>query len=229
MFAMLQLILLLTLFRLLAPNPGALNQEEATGTPSPTPPGVQISGTPVATQFLSIQSPVTGQALQGTIPILGDLAASGFSSAELLFSYADNPTGTWFLIQNISEIPEDGPLAQWDTTTISDGSYTLRLVIRLADGSEIEQSVAGLRVRNYTPIETETPTPSTPTIAPVIVGTSTPTPTPTQLPPTPTPFPQNPAQFTPEQYREGFGKGALAVFGFFALMGLYWIIRGRRR
>ncbi len=110
------------------------------------------------------------------------LAASGFSSAELLFSYADNPTGTWFLIQSISELPVDGPLAQWDTTTISDGSYTLRLVIRLADGSEIEQSVAGLRVRNYTPIETETPTPSTPTIAPVIVGTSTPTPTPTQLP-----------------------------------------------
>jgi len=129
MFAMLRLILLLTLFRLLAPNPGALNQEEATGTPTPTPPGVQISGTPVATQFLFIQSPVTGQALQGTIPILGDLAASGFSSAELLFSYADNPTGTWFLIQIFTEVPEDGPLVQLDTTTISDGSYTLLLVI----------------------------------------------------------------------------------------------------
>jgi hypothetical protein len=178
---------------------------------------------------VTIQSPVSGQALQGNIPVLGDLAVTGFSSTELLFSYADNPTGTWFLIQNITGASAGSPLAQWDTTTISDGTYTLRIVVQLADGSEIEQSVTGLRVRNYTPIETETPTPVTPTVAPVLVGTPTATPTPTPIPPTPTPFPQNPAQLTGQQYGEGFGKGALAVFGFFALMGLYWLIQRRRR
>ena len=229
MFAMLRLMLLISLFTLLSPRAGVINQEEPTGTPSPTVSGNLLSETLVATQFVSIRSPVSGQALQGNIPIVGNLAAPGFSAAELLFSYADNPMNTWFLIQNITELAEDAPLAQWDTTTISDGTYTLRLVIRLADGSEIEHSVAGLRVRNYTPIETETPTPITPTVAPVLVGTPTATPTPTPLPPTPTPFPPNPAQLTPQQYREGFGKGALAVFGFFALMGLYWIIQGRRR
>ena len=103
------------------------------------------------------------------------------------------------------------------------------MVVRLADGSEIEQSVAGFRVRNYTPIETDTPTPVTPTVAPVMVGTPTATLTATPVPPTPTPFPPNPAQLTPQQYRESFGKGAVAVFGFFALMGLYWIIGGGRR
>lgn len=226
---MLRFVLLLTLFRLLAPSAGVLNQEGATGTPSATLAETQAAGTATITPLVMVQSPTAGQALQGIVPILGDLTAVDFSSAELLFSYADNPTGTWFLIQSISQMPEGGTLAQWDTTTISDGVYTLRLVLRLADGSEVEQSVSGLRVRNYTPIETETPTPSTPTVAPVIVGTPTTTPTATPLPPTTTPFPQNPAQLTSEQYRESFGKGALAVFGFFALMGIYWIIQGRRR
>jgi hypothetical protein len=217
------------LIGLLAPHAEALNQGEATETPSATLSEAQASGTPAATPFVSVQAPVAGQALQGNIPIVGTLAAPGFTSAELLFGYADNPTDTWFLIQAISAFPEEGPFAQWDTTTISDGSYTLRLIVKLEDGSEIEQSIAGLRVRNYTPIETETPTPSTPTVSAVIVGTPTATPSPTPPPPSATPFPRNPAQLTPEQYRESFGKGALAIFGFFALMGLYWIIQGRRR
>ena len=226
---MLRFILLLTLFRLLAPSAGVVNQEGATGTPSATLAEAQATESATATPFVTIQSPTAGQALQGNTPILGDLTAVDFSSAELLFSYADNSTGTWFLIQIISQMPEGGTLAQWDTTTISDGVYTLRLVVKLADGSEVEQIVSGLRVRNYTPIETETPTPSTPTIAPVIVGTPTVTPSVTPPPPTATQFPQNPAQLTVQQYGESFGKGALAVFGFFALMGLYWIIQGQRR
>lgn len=226
---MLRLFLLISLFPFFSPQAEALTQEQPSETPSPTASAILLTSTPTATQFISIQSPLSGQAIQGNIPILGNLGVTGFSSAELLFGYADNPTGTWFLIQNITGITEGSPLAMWDTTTISDGTYTLRLVVRLADGSQVEQSVTGLRVRNYTPIETETPTPVTPTVAPVMVGTPTATLTPTLLPPTPTPFPPNPAQLTAQQYREGFGKGALAVFGFFALMGLYWIIQGRRR
>jgi hypothetical protein len=227
--AMFRLILLITLIMIYSPRAVALSQEQPTMTPTSTPSGNPLVETPTVTQLVVIESPISGQALQGNVAILGSLPAIDFRSAELLFSYADNPTGTWFLVQSISGIPEGTPLAQWDTTTISDGTYTLRLLIRLADGSEISQSVTGLRVRNYTPIETETPTPQTPTLAPLLVGTPTATLTPTPLPPTATPFPQNPAQFSPQQYIEGFGKGVLAVFGFFALMGLYWIIRGRRR
>jgi hypothetical protein len=226
---MLRLALMISLIILFSPHTVALLQDQPTGTPTTTEAGSLLTETPPATPFVTILSPVSGQALQGNVPVAGSLAVPGFSSAELLFSYADNPTSTWFLIQNITGIREGSPLAQWDTTTISDGTYTLRLVVRLDDGSEIEQNVTGLRVRNYTPIETETPTPVTPTIAPVLVGTPTATLTPTPLPPTPTPFPPNPAQLTSQQYREGFGKGALAVLGFFALMGLYWIIQGRRR
>jgi hypothetical protein len=226
---MFRFAVLISLLALLAPRAEARLQQQPSDTPSATVSGPLVTETPIATQFVTIQSPSAGQALQGNIPVLGKLPESGFSSAELLFSYADNPTGTWFLIQNISAGPEGSPLAMWDTTTISDGTYTLRLVVRLADGSEIEQSVSGLRVRNYTRIETDTPTPATPSAAPVLVGTPTRTLTPTPPPPTPTPFPPNPAQLTSQQYRESFGKGALAVFGLFALLGLYWITRGRRR
>lgn len=226
---MFRFALMISLLALLAPGAGATLQEQPSETPAATVAGPQVTGSPTATLSVILQSPAAGQALQGNVPVLGTLPAVDFSSAELLFGYADNPTGTWFLIQTIGAPPEGSPLAQWDTTTISDGTYTLRVVVRLADGSEIEQSVGGLRVRNYTPIETDTPTPATPSAAPVMVGTPTATLTATPVPPTPTPLPPNPAELTPQQYRESFAKGAVAVFGLFALLGLYWITRGRRR
>ena len=85
---MLRLVLLISLSMLFSPHAQLLTQEQPTGTPSPTASGIPLSETPAATQFVSIQSPLPGQALQGNIPVSGNLAVTGFSSAELLFSYA---------------------------------------------------------------------------------------------------------------------------------------------
>lgn len=214
------IFLLLTGILLLLPDSFVLAQKE-----TPTPPAETLE----ADRKLDIQSPLPGQALQGTVSISGTTAIAGFQSAEIDFAYADSPLNTWFLIAQSQTPVDNGELAQWDTTTITDGVYSLRLTVTLGDGSQQSVTINGLRVRNYTPIETNTPIPvrATNTAVPgdTAVPTITPTPTTTPIPPTVTPLPQNPAQLSTTDIFVSTGKGALAILGLFILIGFYRSIR----
>ncbi len=207
-----RLLLLLLAFSFLGFAYPAWAQEE---TPTPEPPGVAIT------------SPVGGQALQGSVSILGDSDVEGFQSVELSFSYAQDTTSSWFLITESDQPVADGELAQWDTTTITDGEYDLRLVVLTADGDQASVMVPNLRVRNYTPIETDTPVvePTAVTTAETPAPTGTDTPTVTPVPPTATPLPPNPAEIGAQDITLSLGKGVLATLGAFLVIGLYASIR----
>ena len=180
----------------------------------------------------SIETPVAGQAVQGSVVVSGNTGTEGFQSFEVDFSYKDDPTNTWFLIQEGTTPIQNGVLAVWDTTTITDGDYTLRLLVTLTDGAQVEVLVNDLRVRNYSPIETVTPSP-TPfyvTLAPGIpaapsIAEHTPTPTLTPYPLTPTPLPTNPAVITSSQMVLTLGKGAAFSIGLLTLLGAYLGVR----
>lgn len=146
----------------------------------------------------------------------------GFLSAELSFGYQNDNTRTWFLIAQNSEATPDGIMIEWDTTTLTDGTYNLRLVVLLTNGEQYTSDVPALRVRNYSPIETDTPTPS-PTSAPQATPSPsiTPSPTPTQIPPTPTPLPPNPLQVTHQDIWTNLLRGAAGGFAAIVLAGLY--------
>jgi hypothetical protein len=175
-----------------------------------------------------IFTPQPGQALQGVIPIEVSLIVSKLEVATLEFRYERHPTDTWFLIAQVTESIPDGVMAQWDTTTITDGEYDLRLQAITMDQQSLEYIVPGIRVRNYSAIETETPTPFVPTET-LLPGQGTPKPpsTETPLPPTTTPLPTNPAIFTTEQFSQTFTIGSLASIGVFLLLGLYVAVRTR--
>jgi hypothetical protein len=183
----------------------------------------------------AIQSPLPGQALQGNVPIIGKIAVEGFRSAELSFAYADRSRGTWFLIQEAVQSAADGELARWDTTTLTDGVYHLRLVVTFESGDQAEATVPDLRVRNYTPIETNTPaptsepvpetaTPEAPTTS--LAVTASPTPALTgaaasHTETTPVPLPANPAQLSLPAITLSLGIGALGSLAALGLLGLY--------
>ena len=194
---------------------------------SPAAPA-QATASPTPKPGVTILSPMPGQALQGLVPINGFTALDGFQKAELEFAYTHDQTHTWFVLNESDKPVAGGLLAQWDTTTLTDETYDLRLTVLLNDGRREGMTVTGLRVRNYTPIETDTPTPVAPTSTPVPgdtpVPTITPTPTVTPIPPTFTPFPPNPAQLSTQDIATNLGKGALAVVGMFALMGIYYLV-----
>lgn len=175
---------------------------------------------------ISILSPQPGQAIRGSVPILVDTATQGFISAELAFGYENDRTETWFLINQSSESTLDGVMTEWDTTTLTDGVYTLRLVANLDNGDQFSSFVSSLRVRNYSPIETDTPTPS-PTSAPMATPspTITPSPTPTQISPTPIPLPANPLQVTQQDIWLNLLRGAAGGFAVIILAGLYISVR----
>jgi hypothetical protein len=168
---------------------------------------------------ITILAPMAGQAIRGNVPILVDTATQGFVSAALFFSYENDNTGTWFLISESLESIPDGVMTEWDTTTLTDGRYDLRLVVKLDHGEQYTSVVPSLRVRNYSPIETDTPTPS-PTSAPQA------TPSPSITPsPTPTPFPPNPLQVTQYDIWVNLLRGAAGGFAAIVLAGLYISIR----
>jgi len=205
---------------------GAARAQGDTPTPTPTSTAPVFAGTPSASAepSLSVQSPAAGQAVQGSVSIEGRSAVPGFVSAELAFAYTGDPTGTWFLIAEASQPVQNGVLAQWDTGAITDGDYDLRLRVVLQNGNHMETLVRGLRVRNYTPVETDTPTPVTPTLTQVPGETPVVTPT-REIRPTPTPLPLNPAELTSRDILGSPGKGVLAIVGLFALLGAYRLAR----
>ncbi len=177
-----------------------------------------------------ITSPTEGQVLQGQVQVNGVTDIPNFASAELDFGYDPDPTGTWFILQSGLQPVAGALLATWDTTTITDGNYVLRLRVVLLDGSAQDASVK-VSVRNYTVVPTPSPV-ITPTATAllqiptpiVIVPSSTPTAQPPALVATPTGLPPNPARVTTAEIFSGFWRGALIVgllvLGFGALVRL---------
>lgn len=167
-----------------------------------------------------ILSPQNGEAVKGPVAIRGTTAVEGLVSWEITFTYAGDAPETWFLLAVGQKAIQDAILTQWDTTTITDGNYTLRLRVYLTDGGYQDAFVRDVRVRNYTPVETATPIPlPTATLTPVPPTSIPPTPTVTPLPPTPTPLPPNPAALSRRHIQASVGYGALFTLLLFATLG----------
>lgn len=178
----------------------------------------------------AITSPAAEDVLQGEVTITGNTAIPSFIFAQLDFAYASNPTNTWFNIQAFSQPVANSALAVWDTTSLTDGDYILRLRVTIQDGTFQEVAVP-VKIRNDVTLPTPTAIPptATPELAvqiptPFLLAAS---PTPTALPrPTPTLLSPNPVSLGQSQIYTSLGRGALVMIGLFAFAGL--IVRLRR-
>ncbi len=180
----------------------------------------------IQTTDVGITSPQTGETLRGQIQILGSIDYPTFASAELSFAFASDLADNWFSIQTFSQPITDSALAVWDTTSITDGDYKLRLRITLQDGTFIDSIITDLKIRNQ-----EIPT-ATATDAPLPqFDNETPTPRiiePTQIIlsyPSATPLPSNPASITTDSIYKVFAQSALVVLVLFILFSLILRLR----
>jgi len=178
---------------------------------------------------IAITSPTPDEILRGQVTITGKVDVPSFVSARLDFAYASDPTGTWFTIQTFSQPLADSTLAAWDTTSITDGDYVLRLRVNFEDGTFQDATVAIKIGNDMLPTPTAAPT-ATPEVDAVLVPTPfllAASPTPTDVPrPTPTALPSNPVSLGGNQIYASLGRGALVILGLFALAGI--IVRVRR-
>ncbi|HTX78570.1 MAG TPA: hypothetical protein VMC62_02830 [Longilinea sp.] len=165
-----------------------------------------------------IDSPKQGTALQGVVAITGNTDIDGFKSSEVDFSFDNGSEANWFTISSSGQPVHNGTLANWDTTTISDSTYRLRVVVFLQDGSQVEAAVGQLLVQNYS-----TPLPTKESSNPVVtvVATQAITPVTTAVPTTPTAMPANPAEVTTSGMTLSLITGAAFTLVIFILLGLY--------
>ena len=174
--------------------------------------GAQVGSRP------EISSPKPDEVLQGVILVTGTADMIGLQSYEVLFSYTGDTTETWFLIEQGTKPVRNESLALWDTTTITDGEYRLMLRVHLDDSDPVEAVVPGLRVRNYSPIETATPAPTS------LAGGFTDSDN-VGVPgfgPTPTDLPSNPAVVTTNSLVKNILKGmAYALVGLIVIGGFF--------
>lgn len=179
---------------------------------------------------IAITSPAADEVLRGEVTITGSTDILNFSSAQLDFKYASDSGDTWFPLAAYSQPALDSPLYLWNTASITDGDYILRLRVNLADGT-FEEVTVPIVIQNDAPLTEPTPSPtSTPASG---IGFQVPTPfllaaspTPTEVPrPTPTPLPPNPASLTQSTILASLGRGALVILGLFILSALLLRLR----
>jgi hypothetical protein len=187
---------------------------ETPSTPTPDP------------QRIYISNPFEGSLVQGVVNITGKTEVNGFSRYEVEFAYDQNPTVTWFLLLRSDQQVKDGQLTAWDTSSLTDGDYSIRLRVYFADGSWRDAVMSNVKVRNYTSTPTAVPTQSpdlNPTSPPTRTATSTPSPM-----PTPTLLPSNMAELSISQVWSSLGRGALATALLFIVFGLILRLRNKR-
>ncbi|HEY86045.1 MAG TPA: hypothetical protein G4N96_13135 [Chloroflexi bacterium] len=138
-----------------------------------------IAAPPQQGELAQITYPADNEVVRGIISVTGSAVHPQFARFQL--AYAAEPVtqnDQWITIgaERVSQVV-NAELAIWDTATVSDGSYSLRLRVIRLDGNYDETEVHHIVVANAQPTETATPE---------LLVTRAPTQTPTPLPPTPT-------------------------------------------
>jgi len=161
-----------------------------------------------------VNNPQSGQSVQGVVEITGSVVSDTFSSAEVYYSYGNSENETWFLISQMNQKVENAVIARWDTTTISDGEYQIKVKLIKVDNSIEELIVKPVYVNNYTPQPTTAPVS---TSIPIETNESATTSSGETYA---TPFPPNPAAASLASVRRSIVAGLiLVVLTFAGLMG----------
>jgi hypothetical protein len=176
-----------------------------------------------------ITAPQPGETLRGQVEIQGQMDTPNFASAELAFTFASPSGDAWFTIQTFSQPKTDSPLAVWDTSTITDGDYTLRLRVTFQDGTFQDALITDLKILNEVTSPTPQPTLGdfnfqAPNETPVLPNEQViPTPNASYL--TSTPLPMNPVALTESSIFSAFWKSALFILIIFAFFSLILRVR----
>ena len=196
-----------------------------------------------------ITSPKAGDSLFGNVSITGTASNPNMARFILAWDSQDDETETWFQIGGpVTQQVKDGVLGQWNTTTVPDGRYQLRLRVVLRDGTVLNDIVQNLRVSNKQPTPLPTVPPTVTPIQATVPPTAGPSPTPLiQQPPTSTPrpaLPTVPPTIAPppspepdspqvvvafEALQNACCSGVYLAFFGFAVFGLYRLLHTRLR
>jgi len=109
--------------------PTATPTPEVTATP---PPGESL--------VLRLDQPLDGDTLKGAVDIIGAAYGAAFASYRVELGQAPDPGDVWLplTVDVTTPVEPAGVLASWDTTTVADSTYILRVIATRLDGSQLE-------------------------------------------------------------------------------------------
>ncbi len=115
-------------------TPTAVTDTENAETPEPGPTAAPPAPPPVAAAFCSdprsaITSPGNGQAVSGSIAILGTANHESFQYYKVEFAPGANAEGGFVYLGGGSNPVQDGVLTTVDSAALGPGAWTLRLVV----------------------------------------------------------------------------------------------------
>jgi len=191
-------------------------------------------------RLVEITSPRQNEAVRGMVTITGSARVNGFSSYEILYNYEKKKSDNWFLITSGNEMVIEDTLANWDTSTIADGDYRLRIRVLSKSGEETTATIDHVRIRNYTPVETLEPSATPKPVIKIITATQSgaqliqtnpdiESATLTAKTPTPEGIPDNPVKMELPDFTRSLVYGALATVLLFLLLLFYKIIKNIKR
>jgi hypothetical protein len=181
---------------------------------------------------LRIDSPEANTAVSGIVEITGAADSAGMIRFRLDFAYDPNPTGTWFPMSESAVPVQSGLLGIWDTTTIREGTYILRLTAYFGNDSAIAVEKPGIRVYHSFPLIPESvlgpPTPdgSTGSSVPRQAGIVFPAPT---ASPSSGIYASQTVQAETLVLPLAIGAGTAAAAFIAWLIGERWVLWNRRR
>jgi len=98
----------------------------------------------------AILSPASGQTVSGVADVMGQATAADFSYFVLDYGEGERPGGWGQACPSSPAMVEGGVLCQWDTRTLPEGAYTLRLQVAGVNGAVTEARVI-VNVQNGRP------------------------------------------------------------------------------
>jgi hypothetical protein len=181
------------------------------------------------TPGLYVLSPTDGQIVAGTVEVKGSVPDDDFDYAEVSYAFSDETVTNWFLIARLDQTVHDATLAAWDTTTITDGIYKLKVSVYRKNGTVNEVMIENLRVGNYTHYDLPTVTAtSASAIAETPIAGKTLEPT-AVMAPLPTDLPKNPASIDEDDFKLSLISGVTLAVLVLAVLGVYVLFRSVAR
>lgn len=197
-------ILLISFLLLIAYAPGSVNAQN------------------VIDSNVGITDPLPGNPIQGLVQIAGFIDIEEWEYFNLEFAFTHQ--NVWFPI-SMRQIEIGGNiLGEWDTSSITDGNYDLRLTVFLSDETSLEIISEGIRVRNYSVIETNTPAPTIENAQQMQTPTPENSPTPDiEITTTPLQLNPNPVEFSTPNLQNALIKGSIFGIILFAFLLLFFL------
>ncbi len=140
---------------------GAPTPVTVTSLPAPSQPTrvavlpPPIFSFPTATPLpvsIVILSPIPGNVVASNVQVLGAATHPNFLQYQVEWGSDPNPGNLWFPVGGVRQTPViNGLLDIWNTTSLQDGVYQLRLRVFLRDGTSLATVVNSVRVQNRIP------------------------------------------------------------------------------